>query len=163
MPRSAEARRRRSLIPWLFAAAMLPVFAANGALIYLALQSKPALVDAHPFVDGLTYNRELAAARAQQGLGWNAALEPPRRAAAPAPVAVTLRDRSGAPVTGLAVALTVRRPVGALPDRRLALAETGPGRYAGAVTLPLSGQWQFDIVARRGDDQFVYARRVVIR
>lgn len=162
MPRSAEARRRRSLIPWLFPAAMLPVFAANAALIYLALQSKPALVDAHPFVNGLSYNHELAAAKVQQGLGWTVALEPPHRAATAAPVVVAVRDRSGGPVTGLAVELTIRRPVGALPDRRLVLAETGPGRYAGAVTLPLSGQWQFDIVARRGGDEFAYGRRVVI-
>lgn len=161
MPRNAEKKRRHSLIPWLFPAAMLPVLAANGALIYLALASKPALVDAHPFDDGRRYNRELAAASAQQRLGWTAALEAPRRVAA-APIAVTVRDRSGAPVSGLAVELSVRRPVGALPDRRLVLAETGPGRYTAAVTLPLSGQWQFDIVARRGGEEFVYARRVVI-
>lgn len=141
---------------------MLPVLAANGALIYLALQSKPALVDAHSFEDGRTYNRELAAAAAQQRLGWTAALEAPHRAEATAPIAFTVRDRGGAPVTGLAVELSIRRPVGALPDRRLKLAEAGPGRYIAALALPLSGQWQFDIVAHRGGDEFVYARRVVI-
>jgi nitrogen fixation protein FixH len=162
MPRSVEPRRG-SLIPWLFAAAMLPVLAANGLLVYLALQSKPALVDAHPFEDGRTYNRELSAAAAQQRLGWNAALDAPGRAETAAPVAFTVRDRNGAPVTGLAVELLVRRPVGALPDRRLTLSEAGPGRYTTALTLPLGGQWQFDIVARRGGDEFVYARRVVVR
>jgi nitrogen fixation protein FixH len=142
---------------------MLPVFAANGVLIYLALASKPALVDAHPYEDGRTYNHELAAAAAQQRLGWIAALEPPSRAETAAPIIFTVRDRSGAPLTGLVVELSIRRPVGMLPDRRLLLAEAGPGRYTAAVTLPLAGQWQFDVVARRGDDQFVYARRVVIR
>jgi len=162
MPRGAEVVRRRSLIPWLFPAAMLPVIAANGALVYLALESKPALVDAHAFKDGTAYNRDLAAAGAQERLGWTAALQPPGRAEEAAPIAVTIRDRSGAPVTGLAVELSIRRPVGALPDRRLNLTESGPGRYAAAVRLPLAGQWQFDVVARRGGDEFVYAQRVVI-
>lgn len=163
MPQNADARRRRSLIPWLFPAALLPVVVANGALIYLALASKPALVDAHPYEDGRTYNHELTAASLQQRLGWSASLEPPRHAETAAPIVFSVHDRGGAPVTGLAVELSIRRPVGALPDRRLVLAEVSPGRYTAAVTLPLAGQWQFDIVARRGDDQFVYARRVVIR
>src|SRR5579864_7451749 len=163
MHQSAEARRRRSLIPWLFPAAMLPVVAANSALIYLALESKPALVDAHPYEDGRTYNHELTAASLQQRLGWTASLEPPRQAKTALPIAFSIRDRGGAPVTGLAVELSIRRPVGALPDRRLKLAEVSPGRYTAALTLPLAGQWQFDIVARRGDDQFVYARRAVVR
>ncbi len=162
MPRRADAVRRRSLIPWLFPAAMLPVIAANGALIYFALQSKPALVDTHPFEDGRTYNRELVAASTQDKLGWTAALEPPLRAGTVAPVAFAVRDRAGAPITGLAVELLIRRPVGALPDQLLVLAEAGPGRYTAAVTLPLAGQWQFDIVARHGGDEFVFARRVVI-
>ena len=157
------AARRRSLIPWLFPAAMLPMFAANAALVYLALQSKPALVDDHPFEDGRTYNREIAAAAAQQTLGWVAQFEGPHAAGSVSPVVLRLFDRDGVPLGGLAVELRVWRPVGALSDIRLPLRETSPGRYVGSVTLPLAGQWQFDLVARRGGDEFVYARRVVVR
>jgi nitrogen fixation protein FixH len=153
---------RRSLIPWLFPAAMLPAFAANGALIYLALQSKPALVDQHSFEDGRTYNRQLAAAAAQQALGWTVALTPPSRAGIASFVALDIGDRTGAPVTGLAVGLWIRRPVGALPDQRLRLAELRPGHYAAPLELPLAGQWQLDFVARRGADEFTYARRLVV-
>ncbi len=163
MPRSAEARRRGSLIPRLFPVAMVPFFVANGALIYLALESKPALVDAHPYENGRAYNRDLVAERAQRRLGWNAALEPPRQAQTAGLIVFTVHDRDGEPVTGLAVELSIRRPVGALPDRRFMLAEAGAGRYSAALMLPFAGQWQFDVVARRGDDQFIYARRVVIR
>ncbi len=163
MGRVARVGRRRSLIPWLFPAAMLPVFAANGALIYFALHSMPALVDTRPYEDGRTYNRDLTAAAKQAALGWRAAFEPPAQWGTPAPVGLSFRDRGGAPIRGLDVELWVRRPVGALPDQRLHLAETGPGRYAASVRLPLAGQWQFDFVARRGSDQFVYARRVVMR
>src|SRR3954447_8549223 len=90
--------RRRSLIPLLFPAAMLPVFAANGALIYFAAQSKPALVSERPFEEGRTYNRELQAAAAQTRLGWLARLDAPSRAGTAGPVALDISDRSGAPV-----------------------------------------------------------------
>ena len=160
---AAGRRRRSSLIPWVFPAAMLPVLAANGLLAYYALHTMPALVDARPYEDGRAYNRDLAAAAAQAALGWRAEFTPPARSEAPSPLVLAVRDGAGAPVMGLDVTLWVRRPVGALPDQRLHLAETGPGRYASTLTLPLSGQWQFDFVARRGADEFVYARRVVVR
>ena len=150
-------RGRRSLIPWLFPAAMVPMFAANGALIYFALQSKPALVDERPFEDGRTYNRALAAAAAQDRLGWRADLE-----SSPSDsIALAITDRQGAPVTGLSVQLRVWRPVGALPDVNIALAEIAPGSYRGALKLPSAGQWQFDFVARRGSDEFAYGRRII--
>lgn len=156
-------RRKRSLIPFLFPAAMLPVLAANGALVYLALASKPALVDQHPFEDGRAYNRELKAAAAQQALGWRASFASPSQAGTTSPVALDIRDRSGEPVSGLSIDLRVWRPVGALPDLRLPLAEASPGHYTAALALPLAGQWQFDFVARRGGEEFAYGDRVVIR
>lgn len=155
--------RRRSLIPLLFSAAMFPVLAANAALIYFALESKPALVSDHPFEDGRTYNRELDAAAAQRALGWTAALDAPLRAGTRSPIGLAIRDRGGAPVSGLSVELRAWRPVGSLPELRLHLAEARSGRYAAAAVLPLAGQWQLDFVARRGGEAFVYARRVVLR
>jgi len=163
MRQSAEPMARRSLIPWLFPAALLPVLAANGALVYFALQSKPALVAAHPFEDGRGYNRELTAAAAQAKLGWTGTLSLPARAQIPALVELAVQDRNGTPVVGLAVELWGRRPVGSLPDRRLTLTEASAGHYAATVTLPMVGQWQFDAVARRGDVEFVHTDRAVLR
>jgi nitrogen fixation protein FixH len=157
------ARSRRSLIPWVFPAAMAPVFAVNGWMAYLAVKSAPALVDNRPYEDGRVYNREIAAAAAQSALGWTADLIAPTRWGEPSPLTLIVHDRSGAPVHGLAIDLRIWRPVGSLPGLRLHLAEAGAGRYIAAVALPLPGQWQFDFVARRGGDEFVYARRVVVQ
>lgn len=154
---------RRSWIPWLFPAAMLPVLLANAALIFFAVQTKPALVDAHPFEDGRTYNRALAAAAAQDRLGWTATVALPASARAPAPLDVAIHDRAGEPVRGLIVELLVERPVGAQPDRLLPLAETAPGHYTGMLALPSAGQWQFTVTARHGADAFVEVRRAVLR
>ncbi|MGE5271614.1 MAG: FixH family protein [Thiohalocapsa sp.] len=163
MRRDAEPMARHSWIPWLFPAAMLPVLLANAALIFFAVQSKPALVDAHPFEDGRTYNRVLAAAAAQDRLGWTATFALPESAGAPAPVDVAIRDRAGQPVRRLMVELLVERPVGAQPDRQLPLAETAPGHYTAMLTLPSAGQWQFTVTARHGAGAFVEVRRVVLR
>lgn len=161
---NARGARRHSLIPWLFPAAMLPMFAANGALIYFAARSAPAVVADRPFETGRTYNRDLAAAAAQQRLGWSAVLDTQLlRASIPSPIVLDIRDRAGAPVAGLAVELRVWRPVGASPDQRLRLAETEPGHYAAAPTFPAAGQWQLDIVAKRGEEEFALGRRVIVR
>ena len=155
--------RRRSAIPWLFPAAMLPVVAANGALIYLAVESKPVLVAEHPFEDGRIYNRELAAAAKQAARGWTASLEPPRTSGTPTVVIVDICDRDNVPVTGLQVKLRLWRPVGTESDLRLYLSEASAGRYAAQVTLPLPGQWQLDLVATRGEDEFVLGQRIIVR
>ena len=154
--------QRRSLIPYLFPLAMLPMFAANGALIYLALNNKPALVAQHPYEDGRAYNRELAAAAAQNALGWTAVFASPNRAQALGPVTFEVTGRDGTPVTGLHVDLRVWRPVGSMTDLFLTLAETRPGHYTASMTLAASGQWQFDIVAKRGEQEFAFARRVSV-
>jgi nitrogen fixation protein FixH len=155
--------RRRSLIPLLFPAALLPVFIANGTLVYFAIASTPALVSDHPFEDGRTYNREVAAAATQEALGWTADPEAPSRANSPSPVALGIKDRAGAPVSGLSVELRVWRPVGAAPDIRTRLDEIGPGRYAAELALPQPGQWQFDFVARRGAQEYVLGRRIIVK
>ena len=156
-------RPRRSLIPWLFPAALLPVLAANAALIYLAIESKPALVSEHPFEDGRTYNRELEAAAKQTVLGWTATLEAPRTANVADRIVFAVLDSADAPITGLVVALRIWRPVGSEGDLRVALVEVAPGRYAAPMTIPEPGQWQFDIVATRGDEEFVLGKRIVVQ
>ena len=161
--RRSISRRRLSLIPWLFPAAMVPVLAANAALVYFALHSMPALVSTHPFEDGRTYNREIAAATAQERLGWTAEIEAPMRAFVAGPVRFEITDRAGAPVTGLVVELRAWRPVGAAPEIRTQLHEERPGRYTAELALPLPGQWQFDLVAKRGADEYVLGRRIIVK
>jgi len=155
--------RRRSLIPLLFAAAMLPVIVANAALAYFAIRSTPSLVSAHPFEDGRTYNREIAAAAAQDALGWTAELNVPSRALVPNPIQLNMTDRSGVPVSGLAIELRAWRPVGVAPDLRTRLLENGPGQYTAQLTLPLTGQWQLDLVAKKDGDEYVLGRRIIVR
>lgn len=155
--------QRRSLIPWAFPAAMAPVIAANALLIYWAVASAPGIVTKHPFESGQAYQQDIAAAAAQRALGWSGALSAPAWAGTAETVLFTVADRAGAPVGGLSVRLRVWRPAAGEADLRARLAETAPGRYAARLTLPKPGQWQFDLLARRGAEEYALGRRIVVK
>ena len=57
-------------IPWLFVGLFLLVFAVNGVMIWYALSSWTGLAANEAYDQGLTYNRNLAAAARQAQLGW---------------------------------------------------------------------------------------------
>ena len=74
-PSSARPARPQAghWIPWIFVAGFALVISVNFALIWLAVGSFSGLAEAHPYRAGLDYNQTLAAARAQEALGWKAA------------------------------------------------------------------------------------------
>ncbi|HXZ01191.1 MAG TPA: FixH family protein [Stellaceae bacterium] len=150
-------------IPWSFAGALGVVVMVNGALAYLAVSSSTGLVTEHPFESGNGYNRVLAAAAAQDALGWHGTLAFAAAGAETGEIAVELVDRAGQKLTGLAVTALVTRPVEPLPDTSLTLIEAGDGRYRGPVALARPGQWDVHVVARRGGDVFQFAQRIVVK
>jgi nitrogen fixation protein FixH len=148
-------------VPWAFAAALGVVVLVNGALAYFAVSSSTGLVTEHPYTEGTEYNRVLAAAAASDALGWHAALASP--GGQTGKLAVSLTDRTGAPLAGLKVSAVIASPVEPLPDRVLPLAEIAPGRYQAPVALSRAGQWEIRIAAERGADVFQFAQRVVVK
>ncbi len=121
------------------------VFAANGALVFFALESWPGLGTDRAYEEGVAYNRTLEAAREQSGRGWVSALAYEGGA-----VRVRLAGPGGAPVTGLDARITFRRPVGAAITLVVPLEEAVPGLYAAAAALPLAGRWHAVLEAARG-------------
>lgn len=128
------------------------VIAANGAFVFLALNTFTGVSTEDAYQRGLAYNETLRAAADQRALGWRAAVEGTVPAEGRARVAVTLSDRAGRPLEHLAVTGVLRRPTQDGFDRALELARVGPGRYAVEVALPLAGQWHLalEAVSREG-------------
>lgn len=148
----ASARPRGWWYPWLFVAAFVVVIAVNGVMVKLAIGSFSGLDTAHPYERGLGYNDTLAAARAQDEMGWQVAYDAvPAGSAAPDahPVSVEARflDRDGNALTGLEVHALLQRPAAEGHDMELPLVERGGGRYVAKTDLPLPGQWDLRIVA----------------
>ncbi|MFQ5468128.1 MAG: FixH family protein [Kiloniellaceae bacterium] len=140
------------------------VFAANGAFVYLALDSWSGLSTENPYERGIAYNETLAAAAAQKALGWRARLGFTDLGAGRGRIEIAFADQRGAPLDTLEVSGTIRRPTHEGLDRAVSLAWTGPGRYAVELAFPKSGQWDVRLVARgRGDRRFEIEDRIWLK
>jgi nitrogen fixation protein FixH len=150
-------------IPWAFLAGFLVVLAANATLVIMALSSWTGLTTEHAYAQGLNYNQTLAAARAQEALGWQAELsveaEDPRRAE----VRFSLTDRDGWPVRAEWVRARFVRPTQSGQDVEITLATRGGTDYRGQAELPLPGLWDLHVLAVKGEARFRTTERVVLK
>lgn len=147
-------------IPWLFIGGFGVVLAANLTLFVLATSTFSGLVSTRAYLDGLAYNREIAAQEAQDAMGWHGDLSlevrPDRPADVwPAVLTADLRDGSGQPLSRLVVVARIVRPTQAGHDQVVTLAAGPDGRWRTPVTLGLPGQWEVRLIARPldGDPQ----------
>jgi nitrogen fixation protein FixH len=65
-------------------------------------------------------------------------------------VKVQVTDRTGLPVTGLAVELWLSRPGAAEAEQKQELAATAIGEHAGLLTLPAPGRWLVELRLNQG-------------
>lgn len=124
------------------------VVAANGAFIFLALDSWTGLSTEDAYRKGLAYNETLDAAEAQKALGWRAHLDFEPDGGAAGILRAVFEDARGHPVEGLSVGAAIRRPTTEGFDQDVALSPSGAGRYAARIELPLRGQWDVRLTAR---------------
>ncbi|MBL8668679.1 MAG: FixH family protein [Rhodospirillales bacterium] len=160
--------------PWIFVLGMLVVIAVNIVLITSAIDTFPGLDTEDAYQKGLAYNQTIAAARAQEARGWQADVRyAPRADAASAAgreaaghegeLVVTLRDKAGEPLYGLDVDAALIRPTRSGLDTRVSLQPAGNGEYRGEAILPLPGQWDVRVFARRGNEDFQATRRIMVQ
>ena len=143
---------------WHVAAGVVAFFAVvitvDAAFLTLAYRTHPGQVAPRPYEAGLIYNAELERQRAQEALGWRAAVE-----ARADGVAVLLQDRDGKPLSGLRVTATLLRPATEQGRTVVTLREAEPGQYVG--TRPgLSGAWDTRVEAVGDGPTFVAERRL---
>jgi nitrogen fixation protein FixH len=100
----------------------------------LALRTHPGQVSVTPYEDGLLYNRKLALREAQTKLGWSVSAE-----ARPGIVRLEVRDRQGAPLSGLTVTGELQRPATDAGRTALRFTEAATGVYEAAA--PVAGAW----------------------
>lgn len=117
----------------------------------------------NPYIQGLAYNKTLAAHTAQSKLGWIAAIDA-TRAGTKTKVTVAIRDHDDRKLATLKVEVTFRRPTNAKLDRTEALVGDGGGNYAAELSGLAPGAW--DVVARTTAPDgtlFEATRRVVLQ
>jgi len=131
------------------------MMAVNAAFVYFALESFSGLETEHAYLKGLDYNATLDAAAAQRALGWQVELSQDGPAAE-THLALRYLDGAGAPLTGLAVTLELRRPTTQIFDRTLDMTAEGPGLYGADVRFPEKGAWILRSSARQADGTAYY-------
>lgn len=125
------------------------VISVNAIMATIAERSFTGVVVENSYVASQHFNRWLAEAKAQDKLGWNAAIGHDR-----AHVTVRLTGPQAlignATLTGTAI-----HPLGYLPDRMLHFARGEHGEYRSLERLP-PGRWQVRVSAKQGGEQASY-------
>lgn len=163
----AQPRRPGWWYPWIFVGCMLLVIAVNAVLAIYAIGTFPGLETKDHYRKGLAYNQAIAAAKAQEERGWrmNLVFEPGEGTDGQhrGDLLVTFTDRDGYALRNLAVTATLFRPTHEGFDQTVNLETREAGTYGHELTLPLSGQWEARVRAKRDGDTFQMNRRIIVR
>ena len=134
------------------------VIGANVTMMTLAISTMPGTEVESPYLAGIKYNSEISAARAQEARGWRMTSHVDRAGDGRAVVTIEARDRNGAPLTGLALAVRLARPTHQRADRAFTLGERSAGRYAGEASDVAAGIWDLEVEADRGGERLFRSR-----
>lgn len=144
-------RDRWMLVPiGLLAASVL-----SGTLtVLLAVAGRPLGVEPNSYERGLSHDRERTQAAANDRLAWIVSPEISGGRDGLPRLTISVTDKRGISIpaeSATVEAIPIRNA-----DLRTAveLAPEGEGRFAGEIPLRISGQWEFRIVVRRGQDVY---------
>jgi nitrogen fixation protein FixH len=138
------------------------VAAVNAVMMTLAIRTMPGLDVANGYVASQGMNREIDAMRGQNERAWRADITA-RLKGNVALVNVTLTDRTGKPVTGLAVSVRLAHPALTRADHEGGLAERHPGFYAGEFSGIPPGAWTLVVEATQsGERAFASRNRITL-
>lgn len=135
-------RQRGKYVPWVMVAFFLIFMIPLVGFTIIAFTHRPSEVTEHAYEKGLSYNRTLEKAQAQDALGWQSDI-----ALAGNTVRFTLKDKSGNPISGATVSGWLVRPTEAALDRPFLLKEAAAGRYEAGVDWPAKGLWNIRVTA----------------
>ena len=127
------------------------IIAVNLVMAFLATGTFPGLVVKNSYVASQHYNERLAETRAHERSGWKMDMAVPGGV-----LALTLVDRDGRSLPGLAVTAAAGRPSTTAEDRVLELVADGSAYRAAGPLAP--GIWDVAVEARDGG-ALVYAER----
>jgi nitrogen fixation protein FixH len=112
---------------------------------------------------GIDFKSERAAADAQRALGWMVDGEVSAADSGSRALTVTVKDKTGEPVSGIDVVARFAHPVDTRRDVVLAMHPVGHGVFTGGGPVP-AGRWRLDIDILRDDERmFRSQNRIVTR
>ncbi len=141
----------------------LVVAGVNATMMTMAIRTMPGLDAKSAYETSQRFNGEFQRMRAQDGRGWSAEGDV-RRVDGGVRIALSMRDRLGAPVTGLRVSVVLEHPATHGLDRAALLTEEAPGLYGIALGEVHAGRWGLGITALQGEETvFVSQNRIALK
>lgn len=136
------------------------IIAVNAAFVYFALSTWPGLSTNQAYEDGLAYNKTLADAERQRGLGWRTRLD----LNIDGQLSARFFDKSGAMIGGLSPTVRLLRPTHEGEDRDIILKEAVPGVYSAPVIDLAAGRWKAELkVYKDGKILFFIVHELLVK
>ncbi len=139
------------------------VFAVNGVMMKLAIQTLPGTEVDSAYSASLAYENEIAAAHDQNERNWKVDAHIQREADGGTRLRVEVHDNDGLSLAGLRFQARLERPTDRRADQPITLAEVESGIYLGDTTSIAPGQWDLvlegDAAGRR---MFLSKNRVLL-
>jgi len=139
------------------------VAGVNAVLVRAATSTFGGVETPSAYKVGLAFNREIAAARAQEVRHWTVDAKLTRNAQGDANLAVSVRDRNGAPPSAITLLAKLDHPADTRRDHTIPMRQIAPGVFNGRVRAE-PGQWDVAIDITRGEQRLFRSKsRVTLR
>jgi len=160
-PKGQELTGKRVLL--YFVGFFVVVAAVNAVMVHVAVKTFAGTETGSSYKAGLAYNKEEAAARAQDALNWQVDGQIARAPSGDAILTVAIKDRTQKPIPGIKVAAQLAHPLNARLDHSIELIRMADGTFRG-TTDASAGQWTLLIdVTRDGERIYRTKSRVVLK
>jgi len=139
------------------------VAGANAVLIRAATSTLGGVEVDSSYKAGLAFMREVTAAREQDARHWSVTAHFDKIGENANALTISVRDRAGAPVSGIAVDAKLGHPADARRDHAVALRSAELGLFKGTTDAE-PAQWDLLIEIKRGDERLFRSKsRVVLK
>lgn len=142
---------------WYFVLFFVTLIAIDGAMATLAIRTQTGLVTAHPYEQGVAYNKVVAAAEAQDKLGWKGEI-----AFSHGTLTFLLHDAAAHPLAAEQVTAQFYRPTQAGMDFTLTLKAGAKGEFTASPVFPAKGMWDVRVLARYEGKHYQLPHRIVV-
>jgi nitrogen fixation protein FixH len=132
---------------------------ANFTMARMAVKTFSGLDQNNPYDTGVAYNKEIAAAKAQNAMGWSVDLTRGQDGGA-TQVTATVKDRAGQPVSGLDASLHFFYPATRKLDKEVVANAIADGVYSGDAALT-RGHWDVEIDLKRDGERLFRSRNTL--
>ncbi len=161
-----DKKNKAGLIPWIFVAFFATFISADIVFFNLARNSSPGVATKDSYHKGKNYNEVLQKVKDQKKLGWGFQSKLTQIGKKIARLDLCLLNKNGKKIKNAKVLVKLKRPVKSGEDFQQNLIEQN-GCYMAKIFFPQKGQWDFEFVAFKSDDQgdkvFQDVKRYIIR